>query len=215
MSRGCHRRDLVDLVIAEFRRYKALGDAALAQLEDSELRRRRSEERQFRRNPRLAHRRKSPIAVHGFPDDRRREAVAPTATRSSSRATVTRGELLDEMERRVGCAASARSTTLTDEHLQQTVTIRGQSFAVHDALHRSLAHICYHVGQLVFLAKSFRGEAWKNLSIPLGQSEGVQHRTRVHQDPAAHAAAISPPEARSRKTLSARSQLDLDTANRA
>jgi hypothetical protein len=36
------------------------------------------------------------------------------------------------------------------------------------ALHRSLAHASYHVGQIVYLAKSFRGEAWSSLSIPRG-----------------------------------------------
>ena len=59
---------------------------------------------------------------------------------------------------------------LTDDHLQQRVTIRGQSLAVHDALHRSLAHASYHVGQIVYLAKLQRGAEWRSLSIPLGRS---------------------------------------------
>ena len=60
--------------------------------------------------------------------------------------------------------------TLTDEQLYLTVTIRRQSLSVHEALHRSLAHLSYHVGQIVYLAKSFRGEDWKYLSIPPGMS---------------------------------------------
>jgi hypothetical protein len=59
---------------------------------------------------------------------------------------------------------------LTDEDLDRTVTIRQQPLAVRDALHRSLAHTAYHVGQIVYVAKSLRGSAWKSLSIPRGQS---------------------------------------------
>jgi hypothetical protein len=60
--------------------------------------------------------------------------------------------------------------TVTDEQLYLSVTIRGQPLSVHEALHRSLAHLSYHVGQIVYLAKSFRGKDWKYLSIPPGMS---------------------------------------------
>jgi uncharacterized damage-inducible protein DinB len=60
---------------------------------------------------------------------------------------------------------------LTDEQLDQTMTIRGQSHRVHQALHRSLAHTSYHVGQIVYVAKGIRGKDWKYLSIAPGQSD--------------------------------------------
>jgi hypothetical protein len=59
---------------------------------------------------------------------------------------------------------------LTDADLSRTVTIRQQPLRVHEALHRSLAHTSYHVGQIVYLAKAMRGQAWRYLSIPPGQS---------------------------------------------
>jgi hypothetical protein len=59
---------------------------------------------------------------------------------------------------------------LTDEHLQQQVYIRGQAWTVHDALCRSLAHLSYHVGQIVLLARILNEEPWKWISIPKGQS---------------------------------------------
>jgi hypothetical protein len=34
-----------------------------------------------------------------------------------------------------------------------------------------VAHCAYHVGQIVFLAKHFRGAEWKTLSIARGESE--------------------------------------------
>jgi hypothetical protein len=60
---------------------------------------------------------------------------------------------------------------LIDEQLDQTVTIRGQPHRVHQALHRSLAHTSYHVGQIVYVAKGMRGKDWKYLSIAPGQSD--------------------------------------------
>jgi uncharacterized damage-inducible protein DinB len=60
---------------------------------------------------------------------------------------------------------------LTDEQLDQIVTIRSQPLSVHQALHRSLAHTSYHVGQIVYIAKGMRGKDWKYLSIAPGKSE--------------------------------------------
>jgi uncharacterized damage-inducible protein DinB len=59
---------------------------------------------------------------------------------------------------------------LTDADLERTVTIRGQPLTVHAALSRSLAHVAYHVGQIVLLARMHAGGAWKSLSIPRGES---------------------------------------------
>ena len=68
-------------------------------------------------------------------------------------------------------------------------SIRGQSFEVHNALPRALAHVSYHVGQIVYLAKSIRGESWQCLSIPVGGSEAYNKNPAL-QDPRAHASAM-------------------------
>ena len=60
--------------------------------------------------------------------------------------------------------------TLTEVDLHRTVTIRQQPLLVLEALHRSLAHTSSHVGQIVYIAKSLRGDAWTSLSIPRGHS---------------------------------------------
>jgi predicted O-methyltransferase YrrM len=57
------------------------------------------------------------------------------------------------------------------------VTIRAQPLRVHAALHRSLAHLSYHVGQIVYVAKAARGKDWKYLSIPPGESDGTSKQT--------------------------------------
>ena len=60
---------------------------------------------------------------------------------------------------------------LSDEDLSRTITIRQEAMPVQQALHRVLAHVAYHVGQIVYIAKAARGEAWTFLTIPPGKSE--------------------------------------------
>ena len=36
------------------------------------------------------------------------------------------------------------------------------------AIDRSLTHVAYHVGQIVFLAKHCASEGWQTLSVPRG-----------------------------------------------
>jgi uncharacterized damage-inducible protein DinB len=62
-------------------------------------------------------------------------------------------------------------STLSDADLSRTVTIRGQALSALDALLRSVTHTSYHVGQIVFLARSLRGKRWEWLTIPPGQSD--------------------------------------------
>ena len=69
-------------------------------------------------------------------------------------------------------------SALSDADLSRTVTIRGQPLSVLEALHRSLAHASYHVGQIVFLARSLRGKRWEWLSIPPGQSDAYNQDPR-------------------------------------
>ena len=59
---------------------------------------------------------------------------------------------------------------LGDADLARTVTIRNQPMTVHAALARSLAHLSYHVGQIVLLARIYASGPWESLSIPKGQS---------------------------------------------
>ncbi len=55
---------------------------------------------------------------------------------------------------------------LSDADLGKRIAIRGESLAVHEALHRSLAHTASHVGQIVLLGKNLRGAAWRTLTLP-------------------------------------------------
>jgi len=59
---------------------------------------------------------------------------------------------------------------IIEDDLTRRVRIRGQEYTVLQAVNRQVKHYCYHVGQIVFLAKHFRGADFKSLSIPKGKS---------------------------------------------
>ncbi|MFJ7406322.1 MULTISPECIES: DUF1572 family protein [unclassified Lysinibacillus] len=61
--------------------------------------------------------------------------------------------------------------SLTKEDLLANVTIRGQQHTVIDATERQMAHYASHVGQIVYVGKQIKGDAWNTLSIPRGQSQ--------------------------------------------
>ena len=60
----------------------------------------------------------------------------------------------------------ATLAAMTPADLQRTVTIRGEANTATKALVRSLAHTSQHVGQIILLARQWRGMEWQTLSIP-------------------------------------------------
>jgi hypothetical protein len=61
--------------------------------------------------------------------------------------------------------------SLKPEDVTRTVTIRNEPHTVLQAINRQIAHYAQHIGQIVLLAKHFKGAEWKTLSIPRGKSE--------------------------------------------
>ena len=78
----------------------------------------------------------------------------------------SRAELLEYWERGWACLLKTLRS-LTPEDLEKTVTIRGEPHSVPLALQRSLAHTCYHVGQIVQVARIHAGQTWNTLTIPV------------------------------------------------
>ena len=58
---------------------------------------------------------------------------------------------------------------LDESDLSRIVFIRNEPHSVPEALIRSLGHISYHIGQIVYIGKMSAGE-WRSLSIPKGES---------------------------------------------
>jgi L-amino acid N-acyltransferase YncA len=60
--------------------------------------------------------------------------------------------------------------SLGPSDLAKTVTIRGEPHLVPLAIHRSLAHCGYHVGQIVMISRILAGDNWNTITIPRGES---------------------------------------------
>ena len=61
--------------------------------------------------------------------------------------------------------------SLKPEDVTRTVTIRNEPHTVLQAINRQIAHYAQHIGQIVLLAKHFKGAEWQTLSIPRGKSD--------------------------------------------
>jgi hypothetical protein len=66
---------------------------------------------------------------------------------------------------------AATVAVLTPDDLERTIYIRAEPHTVVQALNRNLAHLAYHVGQIVLLAKHWVGASWQTLTIARGQSK--------------------------------------------
>ena len=173
---------------AEYRRYKALADAAISQVGDEEL-------------PELGPGGSNSIEIlvrhlsgnlrSRFTDFRTSDGEKPWRNRDDEfeTASLSRPQLLDGWDEGWRVLFEAVGG-LTEADLSATVTVRNQPMRIDEALHRSLAHAAYHVGQIVYVAKAMRSEAWKCLSIPRGGSQAHNQAGRP-ENAAAHAAALA------------------------
>lgn len=162
-------RNIIDSIRGEYVRYKSLAEAAIDQLSDAEL----STDGANAENS---------IAVicwhvagnlqSRFTDFLTTDGEKPWREREEEfrRRTVNKAELREKWEKGWSVLLGTLDT-LTDADLTRTITIRDQPLRVDQALHRSLAHTSYHVGQIVYVAKSLRGKDWEYLSIAPGQSD--------------------------------------------
>jgi hypothetical protein len=151
-----------------FRRQKELADRALAQVEDGDFFRTIDPEANSigvlvkHVGGNLRSRWTDFLTTDGEKPDRDRDGEFATegATRQAIMEVWERGwhTLLDTL------------AALQPGDLTAVVRIRGEAMPALAAIHRSLAHVSQHVGQVVLLAKHLRSADWKTLSIPRGQS---------------------------------------------
>ena len=162
-------REIVSSIEGEYRRYKKLGEGAFRQVREEEL---------SKSGPGGG----NSIAVivwhlsgnlrSRFTDFLTTDGEKPWRKRDDEfePRAVTSAELLERWNEGWKTVLNTLES-LSDSDLSRPITIRGVSFQAHEALHRLMAHTSYHVGQIVYIAKSFRGNDWESLSIPLGKSE--------------------------------------------
>lgn len=155
-------------IVKRFTSYKDLGEKAFAQLDEQD----------FFYQPSPA---SNSIAVivqhlHGNMVSRFTNFLTEDGEKSwrkrdeeFEKVTTTRAEVLgiwhEGWERVFGTIHA-----LQPEDLTKTIYIRSEPLTVYDALLRQLAHYPYHVGQIVFIGKMIKDNAWHSLSIPKKQS---------------------------------------------
>ena len=180
-------RNIIDSIRGEYLRSKALAEAAIDQLSDAEL----------SADGASADNSVAVICWHvsgnlqsRFTDFLTADGEKPWRQREEEfrRRSVGATELRDKWEAGWKVLLDTLDK-LSDADLTKTITIRNQPLRVDQALHRSLAHTSYHVGQIVYVAKSFRGKDWKYLSIPPGQSASYA-KAPARDAAAAHQAAL-------------------------
>ena len=81
-----------------------------------------------------------------------------------------REELLEKWHTGWQCVFDALDT-ITPEKFHTIVYIRNKGHTVVEAINRQLAHYAYHIGQIVFIARMFRGSDWQSLTIARGKSK--------------------------------------------
>lgn len=80
-----------------------------------------------------------------------------------------RTELVEYWESGWNCVF-ATLNQLTNDDVDKTVTIRGESHSVPLAIQRSLGHTCYHVGQIIMMSRILCAGDWNVITIPRGES---------------------------------------------
>jgi Protein of unknown function (DUF1572) len=181
---------IIQSITDEYRRYKALAEAALDQVPEGAL----SEPGPAGGNSLAV------ICWHiagnlrsRFTDFLTSDGEKPWRQREEEFAqrSVFRAELTAKWNQGWDALLSALAP-LTDADLSKTIRIRKEPFTVHAALHRSLAHTSYHVGQIVTLAHAIQGKEWRYLSIPPGGTDAYNANPR-YETPAAHAERLRTP----------------------
>ena len=172
--------DLLASTVARFRDYRTLGERALAQCSDADLTRVIAPGsnsiavivKHLRGNMRS--RWTDFLTTDGEKPDRDRDGEF------EDDAAVDSAKVMRWWEEGWRVCLDSLSALQPDD-LERIVTIRGEPHTVVDAVLRGLAHTSYHVGQVVLLAKAFRGEEWATLSIPRGGSAEYTRRTQEVQ----------------------------------
>jgi len=74
---------------------------------------------------------------------------------------------------------------LHGDDLVKTVHTRDEPHTVCHAITRQFSHHSHHAGQILTIAKHIRGDRWRYLSIPRGQSEQYNREMGMTTTPTA------------------------------
>ena len=174
-------RKVIEAIEGEFRRYQALAQATIRQLNERQLSTPLSENGNsiailvWHVSGNLKSRYTDFLTTDGEKEwrDRESEFIA---------RKVTQKELADKWNEGWDILY-ATLQQLDDSQLERTVTVRNQPQSVLEAILRGLAHTSYHVGQMITIGKELRGPEWRWLSIPPGGSAEYNKNPKIEKGP--------------------------------
>jgi hypothetical protein len=155
---------VVRSIAATFATQRAFADRAVAQVDDGDLFRSLDGDgnsiaalmKHIGGN--LRSRWTEPFTTDGEKPDRNRDAEFEPEDDTADHVRAAWRSGWDVLERMLDDVAP--------DDFNRPLRIRGEVVTLLDALHRSLAHTAQHVGQIVLLARHWRGQEWQTLSIP-------------------------------------------------
>lgn len=162
--------DYLKDTLVQFRKYKKMGEDAMAQIDDNDFFKLLDNDansialivKHMAGNMRSRWR--DFLTSDGEKTDRHRDTEFEIYNDDSRDSLMNRWEL--------GWKLTFDAVVpLKEDDLSKTIYIRDEPHSVLEAVNRQLTHYAYHVGQIVFLAKHFAGPNWKSLSVPKGKSK--------------------------------------------
>ncbi len=151
-----------------FQYYKGLAEKAIAQLDDTQINWRPNEASNS-----------VAILVHHltgnmlsrFTDFLTADGEKPWRNRDAEfeEGYATKAEMMEAWDKGWNVLFGAMDS-VSEADLDRIIYIRNEGQSVMDAFQRQLAHYASHIGQILYIAKLLKGEAWQSLSIPKGGS---------------------------------------------
>lgn len=159
--------DFLESAKLEFGRYKALGLKSIQSLSEQELNTDYREANSVAIIVKHLHgnmksRWTNLFTEDGEKPDRNRDGEFEEARLAKERILELYGQGWGYLE--------AALSGLTEADFGKPVVIRKEPLSLVQAIQRQVSHYAYHVGQIVILAKQFKGADWASLSIPRGKS---------------------------------------------
>lgn len=161
--------DYLNIAINNFNTYKALADKAIGQVSDEELFKMLNDEDN---SIAIIMQHMIGNARSRFTDFFTTDGEKPNRNRDEEfiLKSQTRAQLLTNWEDAWKLLFDLLYNMKTED-LSNTVFIRDERQSALKAINRQVAHYAYHVGQIVFIAKHFKGNSWNTLSIEKGKSD--------------------------------------------
>jgi len=159
---------MINDFLNEFARYRATGLKAIAQVPEGKLNEAIGPDGN---SVATLVRHVSGNLISRFTDFLTSDGEKPWRNRDSEFAPQQRSRNeLEELWAKGFAVVERELGVLTDLDLDRQIYIRGEAWRIHGALARSIAHISYHTGQIVLLARILCSGEWQWISVPKGKS---------------------------------------------